>query len=510
MKFVLLALCAIFLFAIYKITQSAYMVEKERTEIKLSSAYNRPLSFYDPVIIENAAQHITLLNIYSPLLEYTSDGKLVSAIASSFHWVGDEAHFRIRPDLKTIDGHKINAYDIENTFKRLFILRSNTHGDIKNIISRGIKLRTLSDECPSIEVREDGSLFVIKMKKNFYLFPMLTAMDYAIIPIGSLDKKTLKIKDYRNTSGPYYVEDNTNEHMLLKVNPAHFHYSESIPSKVEFLYIKNAKSDTPSKMFIENKINHIATISSSPDILLDYFSKDKNVEMHLTKPIWLRFVSFTERGRKELSEKERIIIANILKNILLSEFLKLKGFEEAEQLFPNFSKGALSLDELSKIKEIYSDKYKDVFEKKMVAWFFPKAYIDKLKKHFPNTEFVDGANVPCFIDFDKEKIESPYFYFAGTDMGFQEDISLLSYKINTENFYLTGKRGKEWMKKYIKENNEKERIKMLKRLHFITLEKAVTVPIVFCSYVAVVKKPWRLNFPKYTYDNNFWGIHYDE
>ncbi|MEA3306362.1 MAG: hypothetical protein U9Q34_01080, partial [Elusimicrobiota bacterium] len=109
------------------------MAKKGIPEIKLSSAYNKPLSFYDPVMIENAAQHITLLNIYSPLLEYTSSGKLVSAIATSFRWVGDEAHFKIRPGLKTIDGYKIDAYDIENTFKRLFILRSNTHGDIKNI-----------------------------------------------------------------------------------------------------------------------------------------------------------------------------------------------------------------------------------------------------------------------------------------------------------------------------------------------------------------------------------------
>ncbi|MEA3307482.1 MAG: hypothetical protein U9Q34_06825, partial [Elusimicrobiota bacterium] len=232
--------------------------------------------------------------------------------------------------------------------------------------------------------------------------------------------------------------------------------------------------------------------------------------MYLTEPIWLRFISFTERGRKELSEKERITIASILKKVLLKNFIKLKGFEEANQLFPNFSKGALPSDKLLEIKKIYSESHKDVFEKKMIAWFFPKAYIDELKKYFPNTKFVDGNNMPCFIDFDKEKIESPYFYFAGTDMGFQEDISLLSYKINTEKFHLIGKDGKKWMKKYIEEDAEKERIKMLKRLHFVTLKKAVTVPVVFCPYVSVVRKPYHLHFPKYTYDNNFWGIHYDE
>jgi len=488
------------------------MTRSDPLEIILSSAYKRPLSVYDPALIENAAQHIVLQNIYSPLLEYTNEGELTSAIAGSFGWEGNEAHFRIRPGLKTIDGYSIDAYDVENTFKRLFILKSNTHGDLKSVICPDVKLKSLNDRCPNIEVREDGALLAIKFKKsNTYLFPMLTAMDYAIIPRKSLDKQSLKIVDYKNTSGPYWAEENTDEHLVLRANPHNFHYSPKMPQKVEFLYLTGAKSDTPLSMFIDKKINHIVTVGSSPEILLSHFTDDKDVSMHLTEPMWLRYVTFTQKGREEFPEKKRIKIANTLKKVLLDEFLKLDGYVDAPQLFPGFGKGSLSAEELLKLKAKYdAEPGEDIFTDKMTAWFFPKRYINRLKEHFPNTEFVDGAKVPCFIDPKDRDATFPHFYFAGTDMGFQEDISLLSYKIKTEIFHLIGKDGENWIKKYIEEEAEEKKIRMLKELHYDALYRADTIPIVFCPYVSVVRSPWKMNFPRYTYDNNFWQLQYGE
>ena len=494
----------------YRVIRDFSMTKKSPLEIVLSSAYKRPLSVYDPALIENAAQHIVLQNMYSPLLEYTNDGELTSAIASSFGWEGNEAHFRIRPGLKTIDGTPIDAYDVENTLKRLFILKSNTHGDLKSIICPGVKLMSLSDNCPNIEVRQNGALLVVKLKKsNTYLFPMFTAMDYAIIPNKSLDRESLKIIDYRNTSGPYWADENTDEHLVLRANPHNFHYSGKMPQKVEFLYITGGKSDTPLEMFIDKKTNHIVTVGSSPEILLRHFSDKKDVAMHLTEPMWLRYVTFTTRGRQELAEKQRIRIANTLKKILLDEFLKLNGYVDATQLFPSFGKGGLSAEELLRIKTKYAaEPGEDIFTGKMIAWFFPKRYIPRLKENFPNTEFVDGAKVPCFIDLKSRDASYPQFYFAGTDMGFQEDISLLSYKIKTEIFHLTGKDGEDWIKKYIEEEADEKKIRMLKGLHYNALYKADTVPLVFCPYVSVARNPWKMNFPRYTYDNNFWQLEY--
>ncbi len=326
-----------------------------------------------------------------------------------------------------------------------------------------------------------------------------------------MDAKSLKITDYRNTSGPYWIDEKTDEHMVLQANPHNFHYSPKMPQKVTFIYMKDAKAETPLGMFLDGKINHVTTVGSSPEILLNHFSGKKGVSLHLTEPMWLRYISFTKRGRSEFPEKKRIRIANVVKKILLEEFLRLNGYVDAPQLFPGFGKGSLSSKDLLKIKAKYdAEPDNEVFSEKMVAWFFPKRYIPRLKEHFPNTEFLDGDNLPCFIDAKARGAAFPHFYFAGTDMGFQEDISLLSYKINTEKFHLTGKAGGSWIKKYIQEESDAAKIKMLKKLHYDTLDKAVTRPLVFCPYVAVVRAPWKMDFPKYTYDNNFWQLHYGE
>jgi hypothetical protein len=113
-----------------------------------------------------------------------------------------------------------------------------------------------------------------------------------------------------------------------------------MPQEVEFIYLKNAKSDTPLGLFLDNKIDHIVTVGSSPEILLSHFADKKDVVMHLTEPMWLRYVTFTSRGRSELSEKHRIRIGNTLKQILLEEFLKLNGYVDAPQLFPASAKEA--------------------------------------------------------------------------------------------------------------------------------------------------------------------------
>ncbi|HAH32487.1 MAG TPA: hypothetical protein DCL44_09275 [Elusimicrobia bacterium] len=484
--------------------------DKSENILRVLRRFDRPLSTYDPVDIQNAPQHIFLGNIYSPLLEYSPDGKLVSAVADQFQWVGNEAHFHINPNLKTIDGYKITAYDAENTLKRVFILHSNTHGDIKSILCPEAKFAKLSDCCPNMEVRDNGGLLVMKFKENkTFLFSMLTAMDYGIIPSRSVNPKSLAIIDYRNTSGPYYVDKvHENKNMDLKANPNHFHYSKKMPQKVELVYSSNKGPNEPINLFSNKTVDHIFTIGSTPDVLMDYAEKNKDVNLHATYPLWLRYFSFTRKGKTRLTEAERITIGKLVRKAVLPRYSKLKSYDPTGQIFPAFSKGALSDAQLDAVRKRYASvKEREVVTTKMTAWFFPEEDIPALKKYFPNTEFVNGPNVPCFVDFSKGKIKEPDFSFAGTDMGFQEDASLMAYKINTEDFHLTGEKGKEWLKAYLENPNEKQRIEMLRELHFATLEHADTVPLVFCPYASIVRKPWTLNFSKYTYDNPFWRIY---
>ena len=119
---------------------------------------------YDPVKIHFAVAYTFLADTFSPLVEYSVTGELVSAAAERFEWIGNEAHFTMRKNLKTIDGHGIDAYDAETSFKRMFILGGNTHGNLKDMLCPGAKMDSLNAVCPGLEVRDNGRTFVMKFK----------------------------------------------------------------------------------------------------------------------------------------------------------------------------------------------------------------------------------------------------------------------------------------------------------------------------------------------------------
>ena len=114
-------------------------------------------SKYDPAKIEYAMEYTFLQNIYSPLIEYSVSGELVSAIAERFGWRGTNAVFQIRKGLKTIDGDTVNAYDAEASLKRLFVIGGNTHGDLKNLLCPGTRLKSLQSVCEGIAVENNGT-----------------------------------------------------------------------------------------------------------------------------------------------------------------------------------------------------------------------------------------------------------------------------------------------------------------------------------------------------------------
>ena len=62
---------------------------------------------------------------------------------------------------------------------------------------------------------------------------MLAAIDFAIIPRSSVEPRTLKIIDMKETSGPYFVDsDDGTGKIKLRLNPNHYHYSSDIPDEV--------------------------------------------------------------------------------------------------------------------------------------------------------------------------------------------------------------------------------------------------------------------------------------
>ncbi len=474
----------------------------------LFASHRKPESF-DTARIHFAPEYLFLENIYSTLVEYSPEGELVSGVAETFEWVGTEARFKIRENLVTIDGHKITGYDVENTIKRLFILSTNTHGNLKDMLCPSTKLRKISDACPGMQVRESGQLFVMKFQERKpFLFPMLSALDFGIIPAISIDSKTLKIIDYKNTSGPYYAP--SKDGIDLKANPRHYRYSKKIPQNIKYVYPIDKNKFNRIKDFTEGKIDHIPTIGSIPGVLIPYAATNKAVTLHVTYPFRLTFFAFTRKGRNRLSERERFEIGNLVRKTVLPRYLNIQGYEPTQQIFPVFGEGVLSIEQSSSIKaKAESFGTPDCIKMKMTAWNFPEADLPALKAAFPNTKFISSPGIPGLIDYTKERFEEPDFYFCITDMSFQEDISLLSYHLNLDFFSVTGEGAKKWANEYSSIPDKSKRIEKLNKLHFQTLKEGVAIPLVFSSYAAILRKPWVFGLSRYYANNPLWRIYRD-
>jgi len=466
----------------------------------------RQASDFDPVKIHFAPEYLFLENIYSPLVEYSPDGKLVSGVAESFIWAGSEAHFKIRDDLFTVDGYKITAYDVEKSLKRLFILGTNTHGNLKDAVCGNFDLKDINGYCPGMEVRDNGRLFVLKFpKKNPSLFQMLTAIDFAVIPSIAIDDKTLKIKDYRNTSGPYYVEG---DGINLKANCRHYHYSKLMPQEIVYVYPEPGEDYDPIKAFSENRHDHITTIGNVSSMILSYARQHTGVNFHSTYPFRLDLLSFTVKGRKRFDEKERFEIGGLVRKVIMPRYLIREGYETAEQILPVFGEGTLSVEQISELKnKTASFKPPEKIDNKMIAWNFPLQCVPELKKHFPNTEFIMGPGIPVFVDYKKEGVAEPDFYFSITDMSFQEDINLISYSLNMDLFKVSGNEARNWMKKYMETEDKAARIKMLNKMQYETLMEGDVFPLVFSPYAAIVRKPWKFGLSKYYANDPLWRIY---
>lgn len=495
--------------------------KEQMTNHNLNAAFIKyqAASSYDPLKIQFSPEYVFLENIYSPLLETSINGEIVSGLAERFDWVGTELHFRMREGLKTIDAHPITARDAEASFKRVLLLQGGTHTDLADMVCPGKPLKHLDDPCAGMEVRDDGATLVLKLKKkNVALLKTFTSLDLAVIPVNSLDPKTLAIADYRNTSGPYYVEhDDPEGKIKLAANPAHYHYSKSIPQTVQLVPAGKNGIRESLELFGQGKVDHIMSCDKAkPEILMEYAGTHKrDVDLHTTSPFNLHMIAFTRKGVSRFSEEERFKIGYGLRRIYLTRALHIPGMEEAQQMVPPFGTEMLTEEQLSKINSIRRQAQDtEVIPQKILAWNLSIGNLyaedaDALKKYFPNMRIEIGKSVPALTDFKKAGIEEPDLMFVTIDMGFEESVGRMSYTTNAGLFYSPGMDVKEWVGRYMATEDKNQRITMARNIHYETLAHACSIPMVWSPYAAIVRKPWRMDFSKIYPSSYLWRIHRD-
>ena len=479
----------------------------DTTLLRVAFPANDAISDYDPSKIHYAHQYIILENLYSQLVGYDIKGEIVSGIAERFEWVGNEVWFYIRRGLKTIDGNEITARDAELSLKRLFILQSNTHGDISRVLCGKKGIKTLSEKCENMRVEDDYTLVLVFPQKDPFLFSMLTSVDFSVLPERSIDHKTLKIIDYRNTSGPYYAEKTPASTTLeLTANPGHFLYSDKMPVKIRLVPSRVDKKSISLTLFKEGKVDMLTTAETAgTESIRKYAEETKDVEMFKTIPIELAALTFTPSGVSRHTVAERFVIAALIKRALLPS-LTAGGAESTIQLFPPFGQGALTESQLASLNARFESVKNSVFSGKFTIWNLPRDSWTELQKIFPNADFKYVMAIPGHADYKALGLKEPDLFFHRTDTSIKEDISFFSYYMSGYFFSIHGEKGASWIKKYSRTENLGNRMKMLNQLHYETLSEAITIPLTFSPYIAIVKKPWRFDFFNLHAGTTFWRM----
>ena len=474
-------------------------------ELKVAWPNTEPIEKYEPTRIHLAPQYILLENLYGTLVNLDVEGEVTSGIAEQYEWVGNELHFQIRKDLKTADGMLITPEDVIFSLKRLLVIAENTHGNLKSILCLHQTLTSVDSPCEGIEV--SGDTVILKpVKKDPFLLPMVAAIDFAIIPRSSVDPKTLAIKDYRNTSGVYYVEsDQGNGYTTLAVNPFHFDYSDKIPQKIQL--IPTQKNETAVDQFRRGEVNYIMTVDPVPHEEVYYYSKDnRDAEFHATLPIRNYILVFSQKGQKRIPKVERLALGKKIQAAFRKNFEGMGLYEPSNEFFPSFGNGGLSDEQLREVEGQIAKSNESVLNgKKYRVSLVRIGSIEKyrfLEKEVPNLQVEVGANVIDFAEY-KNPDDMPDMMLVGPDTGFQEDIGLVTYSMNAGFFGLERGARKEWLKRYMAIDSKEERLKNLRSLHYQSLSEPVLVPLVMGPYVALVKKPWKIKLSKFYANNPF-------
>lgn len=462
-----------------------------------------PAAAYDPVKKLNSASYFLLENIYSPLLEYSPANELVSGLAKKFEWVGSEARFYLRDNVRTLDGQLIDAWDAELSLKRQFIRGGPGAVVLREMLCGALKPANLTDACEGLEVRENGRLLVMKFKaKNTFVFHLLTDISYAIIPRASIDKVDLNIRDYRNTSGPYYIDTETaGGNMALRPNPGHYRFSEAMPQRVRIVPLDGHKKNKEILEYLsKGEIDYLGGgIVRSPDDKFDFAKKSKDFNLYLSQPIRMLFVVFSEHGMKSLTREERLFIGRKLREIYP---IRHKISETPEQIFK--LEGLLTREQLRSFKEALGKTADRVLGKRLeTKMLYGYYWLDEgdIRKWFPNAVYADREPFRS-----RKNIPPEDFSLLGCEVGFQDDVGMISYFMRLDFFAMTAKEKSAWLLRYVGSADRAERDRMLRDLQYRTMMDAKVIPLAVLPYASLSRKPWKPGYPSALSGDPLWRL----
>lgn len=502
---VLVIVFSLFTFVfIFQLSRS-FFTKKEGKIMELNVAFvgDSNIKSFDTRKISNQSQTFLLRNLFSPLVDYDKNGQLVTAIAERFWWENDSLIFSFGENTRASNGTLIAAEDAAISIKRLIKDGNNKHGDIGLILcENNIDRSKIFEFCPGITVK-DGNLILTPTKKEYkdYLLPLLASVDFRIFPKASLDSNFDEIVDYSITSGPYFVSEIYPDKFVLRANKHSYLFNENIADTVNLLFVKATEV---VELFNSNKIDLIP--SNIPLNKTQYFdlenSNKEGIDIFKTYNLKIFGVFFTDTGLTDFTADERFYTGKAL----IEPMEKARGYfnVNTSEFFQDFGEGYLNDSQLKTIERLRESQHELKFKRK-IRIAVTKMYEDRWAGFFekyPMFEkvLIDTSPIPesmmKFVDA----------YIVAVDVAFNSSPSLLAFSLKQGYFGIYKDNLDLWFRNYIN-LGKNEQLNELNTLHFNSLKNCNLYPVTKAPYIAISKKPWKIDLNKYFAATNLWQIY---
>lgn len=484
-----------FLFVITVIISSYGFSKVDGKMLKIATPFKFDKKIIDPAFVR-VVQDATLARaLYSGLLEYDRNGRIMLGVASNYKIEKNKIEFELGKKTLLFNGEYLNVEDVEFTIKRNLIKNTTTHSKLKGFFYNENEKVQLDQPCSGIllDKSKNKITFILDSENKIDAFiTVLTSHDMRIIPRKSTDKN-LEIINYKLVSGPYRYEKLSDDggELDLVANENHYKINKNVAKNVVLKFVETQKLEDS---FLKNKIDVIPLFHKMPLELFETLSLKHN--SFKTEGIKNMFLRFTKKGFEKFNKEERLGLGNRFKDEYLKLFINSKLFVPGITIYPKLSEAFLSEGDLAELQNAINESINKLkTHKKIKIGATPITYpsLKELFKTDPNIEIVIMEKP--ILELAEQEL--PDAYVEAIDSTFTETSNLLIYALRMNLYGHNEKEAHAIINSIYDEKDQDGKLVIIKKVHKQILLEGRAIPFGHLPYVAISNEKWKLNFSKY-------------